>query len=132
MRRGRPIVAVTVGVIVLAGAATWLVAFRDTADPVTVDEAVMSFRTDTEPAASRPSPQLRVEGVDVRTVHVRKATTFSGAVRGMSRHDIWFDLDSGLPAKVVMVSHTTNDSPIGDVFYEETVTLRLTSLEPRR
>jgi len=56
VRRGRPIAAVTVGPIVLAGAATRLVAFRDTADPVTVDEAVTSFRTDTEPAASRPSP----------------------------------------------------------------------------
>ena len=255
MRRAG-LIAVAVGVIVLAGVVAWLVAFRDTADPVTVDEAVTSFRTETEPTPSRPSPipegvyvyatagfektdalsgvthryprrstitvaadgcgvslmwrvlqgrstewiycvvtqgwllerqderhtffgsteqttyecettpiwpaapavgmrwrvldcgtaetdergtvrvvglpQLRVDGVDVRTVHIRKATTFSGAVRGTSRHDIWFDLDSGLPAKVVMVSHTTNDSPIGDVFYEETVTLRLTSLEPRR
>ena len=31
-----------------------------------------------------------------------------------------------------MVSRTTNDSPVGDVHYEERVTLRLTSLAPRR
>jgi hypothetical protein len=31
-----------------------------------------------------------------------------------------------------MISHTTNDSPVGDVHYEEDVTLVLTSLKPRR
>jgi hypothetical protein len=33
---------------------------------------------------------------------------------------------------MVMVSRTTNDSPVGDVHYEEDVTLLLTSLTPRR
>jgi len=47
VRRAGLIAAGTVGVIVLAGATTWLVTFRDTAEPVTVDEAVTSFRTDT-------------------------------------------------------------------------------------
>ena len=256
MRRAGLIAAVAVGVVALAGVATWLVAFRDTAEPVTVGEAVTSFRTDTEPAPSAPSPipagvyvyatsgfektdaltgvthryprrstitvaavdcgvgltwrvlkgrstewiycvvpqgwllarqderhtffgrterttyecettpirpaepsvgmrwrvldcgtegtdergAVRVVGlprvlvgaVTVGTVHVRKTTTFAGAIRGTSRHDVWFDANSGLPVKVVMVSRTTNDSPIGDVHYEEAVTLRLLSLEPRR
>jgi hypothetical protein len=33
---------------------------------------------------------------------------------------------------MVMVSRTTNDSPIGEVNYDERVSLLLTSLEPRR
>jgi hypothetical protein len=31
-----------------------------------------------------------------------------------------------------MISRTTNDSPVGDVHYEEDVVLRLLSLRPRR
>jgi hypothetical protein len=31
-----------------------------------------------------------------------------------------------------MTSRTTNDSPVGDVHYEEDVSLRLRSLVPRR
>jgi hypothetical protein len=31
-----------------------------------------------------------------------------------------------------MVSATANDSPVGEVAYEEEVTLQLLSLEPRR
>jgi hypothetical protein len=57
---------------------------------------------------------------------------FSGEIRGSSRHDIWFDSESGVPVKIAMVTRTTNDSPVGDVHYEEDVTLRLTSLTPRR
>lgn len=256
MRRAGLIAAVALGAVVVAGAATWLVAFRDTADPITVDEAVTGFRTETTASPRRPLPiregvyiyatagfettdalagvthryprlstiavaaddcgvsltwrvlkgrstewaycvvpqgwllerqderhtffgnteqttyecettlirpaepavgmrwrvldcgtgetdeqgavrvmglpQLRVGGVDIRTVHVRKTTTFVGAIRGTSRHDLWFDVDSGLPVRIVMGSRTTNDSPIGEVHYEEAVTLRLTSLQPRR
>jgi len=238
---------------VLAGVAAWLVAFRDTAEPVSVGEAVTSFRTDTEPTPDAPSPipegvyvydtsgfektdaltgvthryprstiaiaahecgvsltwrvlkgrttewiycttgggwelrsqderhtffgrtetttyvcadtpirppggrgklwdvqcttgsaeergavavigrdRVRVGGAPVTTEHVRKTTTFTGEIRGTARHDIWFDVKSGVPVKVVMVSRTTNHSPVGDVHYTEAVTLRLTSLEPRR
>jgi hypothetical protein len=42
------IAVAAVGVIVLAGAVTWLVEFHDTAEPVAVDEAVTSFRTQTD------------------------------------------------------------------------------------
>jgi hypothetical protein len=77
-------------------------------------------------------PQVRVGNVEVATVHVRKTTRFAGEIRGTSRHDIWFDSKSGKPVKMVMVSRTTNDSPVGDVHYEEDVTLLLTSLTPRR
>lgn len=255
MRRAPLIAVAAVGVIVLAGAVTWLVAFRDTAEPVTVDEAVTSFRTETEPtSAASPIPEgvyvyvtrgyektdaltgvthryprrstitvaaaecgvsltwralqgrstewvyctgpegweLRSQderhtffGTTQRTTYVcddtairpakaavgarwavscstggaaeigsgtvvarkrwsfrggptrteeliRKTTRFTGDIRGVARHDLWFDSESGVPVRVVMVSRTTNDSPVGDVHYEEDVTLLLTSLTPKR
>lgn len=254
MRRAALIAVAAVGVIVLAGVVTWLVAFRDTAEPVTVDEAVMSFRTETDPTPTGPSPipegvyvystkgfertdaltgathryprrstitvvamgcgvslTWRVlrgrstewiyctspEGFDLavqderhtffgrteRTTYVcedtpirlavvpfdpwtvscttgttdetgsgefvrterleiggdpvlaerwRKTTSFDGSIRGTARHDLWFDPGTGVPVRVVMVSATANDSPVGEVAYEEEVTLQLRSLEPRR
>lgn len=76
--------------------------------------------------------RLVVAGKSVATVHVLKITSFAGEIRGTSRHDIWFAAQSGVPVKMVMVSRTTNDSPVGDVHYDEDVTLLLTSLTPRR
>jgi len=76
--------------------------------------------------------RLEVSGTPVATDHVRKKTQFSGEIRGFATHDLWFDEKSGVPVKIVMVSRTTNDSPVGEVTYDEDVTLVLTSLEPRR
>jgi hypothetical protein len=65
--------------------------------------------------------------------HVRKVTAFTGSIRGSSRYDFWFQARDRLPpVRIVMRSHTTNDSPVGDVHYEEDVTLVLNSLTPRR
>jgi hypothetical protein len=251
-RTGLTVVGVIAG-LAAAIAAAWFLFLRDTAEPVSVDEAVTSFRTDTESTADRPSPipegvyvyatdgyektdaltgvrhryprhstititsadcgvsllwrvfesrstewiycvtpdgwelasqderhtffgrterttylcedapikpetvtanwdvrcstdsanetgkgtvvgreRLVVAGKSVSTVHVLKTTSFTGEIRGTSRHDIWFDAQSGVPVKMVMVSRTTNDSPVGDVHYDEDVTLLLTSLKPRR
>jgi hypothetical protein len=65
VRRAGLIAAGTLGVVAIAGAAAWYVAFRDTAEPVTVDAAVRSFRTDTE--ATPPGPSPIPEGVYVYT-----------------------------------------------------------------
>jgi hypothetical protein len=73
-----------------------------------------------------------VGGESVETEHVRKKTEFSGAIRGFAQHDLWFDSKSGVPVKIAMVSQTRNDSPVGEVTYDEDVTLVLSSLEPRR
>lgn len=89
-----------------------------------VDEAGMGLLVGRE--------RVEVGGKRVTAEHIRKKTEFSGGTRGFARHDLWFDAKSGVPVKVVMVSRTTNDSPIGDVTYDEDVTLVLTSLEPRR
>jgi hypothetical protein len=255
VRRAGIVAAGTVGVLAIAGVGLWLALFRDTAEPVTVGEAVTSFRTDTEtnPAATSPIPpgvyvyatrgyektdaltgvthryprrstitvtaadcglslawrvlrgrstewtfcvtgdgwELRTqderhtffgrtetttytcENTPIRPVdaavrswpvscrtgnatetgvarivpgailrvgdtlfpvrHVRKVTAFTGSIRGSSRYDFWFQARDQLPpVRIVMISRTTNDSPVGDVHYEEDVTLVLTSLKPRR
>ncbi len=66
------------------------------------------------------------------SVLVRKATTFTGEIRGTARYGFWFDEATGLPVRIDLTSRTTNDSPVGDVHYQEDVVLRLLSLEPRR
>jgi hypothetical protein len=257
VRRAGLIAAGVLGVVAIAGVGAWLALFRDTAEPVTVGEAVTSFRTDTEstPAASSPIPEgvysygtdgfERTDGLTgvthryprvstiavtsavcgvsltwrvlegrstewtfcvlsdgwelasqderhtffgrterttytcesapirplarpvgyrrpvscstkgarergtVRIVKqgrwwpvqigpsrpavlVRKSTVFTGEIRGTARYGFWFDERSGLPVRIDMLSRTTNDSPVGDVHYEEDVTLRLLSLEPKR
>jgi hypothetical protein len=64
--------------------------------------------------------------------HVRKDTTYAGAIRGSSRYDFWFHTRLGVPVRIAMTSRTTNDSPVGDVHYEEAVVLALRSTKPRR
>lgn len=75
---------------------------------------------------------LRVGSRPVSTVHVTRSTSFTGEIRGRSAHDLWLARRTGVPVRVAMASQTTNDSPVGDVHYDESVTLRLRSLEPRR
>jgi hypothetical protein len=68
----------------------------------------------------------------VECAHVRTRTTFGGGTSGTATFDFWLDRTMGLPIAIEMVSRTTNGSLIGDVHYEEEVSLRLTSLTPRR
>jgi hypothetical protein len=75
---------------------------------------------------------VEVGGSDVECTRVRTQTTFAGDTRGTATYDFWLARDTGLPLRVEMRSRTTNGSPIGDVHYEEDVTLVLTSSTPRR
>ncbi len=75
---------------------------------------------------------LRVGDTLFPTLHVRKTTTFAGAIRGSARYDFWFHARLGVPVRIVMISRTTNDSPVGDVHYDEDVRLTLLSVRPRR
>ena len=106
--------------------------------PRVVSTASWPVTCSTETSQERGSARVvsrdlvRVGGERVAVEHIRKTTTISGDIRGTARHDLWFDSRSGIPVKVVMTTRTTNDSPIGDVNYEEVASLRLTSLEPRR
>jgi hypothetical protein len=56
VRRAGLIAAGVLGAVAIAGVGAWLALFCDTADPVTVGEAVNSFR-ETEPIARSPIPE---------------------------------------------------------------------------
>jgi hypothetical protein len=75
---------------------------------------------------------MRVGGALVAAVHVRTTTSFSGDTTGSATYDFWLARDTGLPIRIDMVSRTTNGSLIGDVHYDERVSLRVASLVPRR
>lgn len=75
---------------------------------------------------------LRVGSTAVQAVHVRTTTSFSGDTTGSAAYDFWLARDTGLPIRISMVSRTTSGSLIGDVHYQERVSLRLTSRVPRR
>jgi len=68
----------------------------------------------------------------VPTVHLRTETSFSGETTGTATYDFWLARKNGMPVRVTMLSRTTSGSLIGDVHYDERVSLRLTSLVPRR
>lgn len=76
--------------------------------------------------------QRVVAGSAVASVHIRTTTSFTGATRGSATYDFRLERDTGLPVGIVLVSRTTNGSPIGDVHYEENVSLALESLSPKR
>jgi hypothetical protein len=78
-------------------------------------------------------PLLDLGGGQFLSPDVRKTTTFAGAIRGSARYDFWFHPRAAVPpVRIVMISHTTNDSPVGDVHYDEDVRLTLLSPRPRR
>jgi hypothetical protein len=80
-----------------------------------------------------PDRILRIRDALYPVLHVRKATTFAGAIRGSARYDFWFHRRLAIPPlRIVMISRTTNDSPVGDVHYDEDVRLTLLSFRPRR
>jgi len=75
---------------------------------------------------------LDIGGTSVPAVHIRTTTSFSGGTTGSATYDFWLARPTGLPVRITMVSQTTNGSIIGDVHYQERVSLQLTSLEPKR
>jgi hypothetical protein len=75
---------------------------------------------------------VEVGSASVDCVRVRSRTAFAGRTTGTATYDFRLARDTGLPLRAEMRSRTTNGSPIGDVHYEEDVTLVLTSSTPRR
>lgn len=73
----------------------------------------------------------RIAGVDVDTVHVRIEEESSGDDEGTSSDDYWFRRSDGLLVERASSVRTRSDSPVGTATYEESFTLRLTSLEPQ-
>ncbi|HSJ93274.1 MAG TPA: hypothetical protein VK896_04490, partial [Gaiellaceae bacterium] len=74
---------------------------------------------------------LRVGADEIDVVKIRRTTRLTGATRGETSHVVWLSR-AGVPAQLVLTTRTANDAPIGEVGYEEEVSLLLESLEPRR
>jgi hypothetical protein len=75
---------------------------------------------------------VSIGGKEVDAVHIRRSTTLTGTSRGRTRHDVWLNRVTSIPVQLVLRTQTANDAPVGEVLYEEDVTLRLESLDPRR
>lgn len=75
---------------------------------------------------------LRVGTDDIDVVHLRIAARETGGARGPTLEQRWLERETGLPVRVVYDVTTLNPSPIGDVRFDESYTLHLTSLQPRR
>lgn len=75
---------------------------------------------------------VRVGGTLLEAVHLRLQAEEDGVARGPLVEERWLEPETGLPLRLRYRVRTANDSPIGDVTFEERYELRLTSLEPRR
>jgi len=104
------------------------------------DHPGTAFEVDCSTGKARERGRGRVVGREtvsvgdtrVPAVHLRTETSFTGDTTGHATYDFWLARKDGLPVRIAMVSRTTSGSLIGDVHYEERVSLRLTSLVPRR
>jgi hypothetical protein len=76
--------------------------------------------------------KVTVAGAEVDAVHLRIEAVERGTARGPLAEERWLEPETGLPLRIVYRVRTANDSPIGDVTFEERYELRLLSLEPRR
>ena len=79
-----------------------------------------------------PGRTVVVDGARVDGVVVRVEAVETGTSRGRLTQERVLEPATGLPLAIEYTVSTTNDSPIGDVDFEERYTLRLLSLEPRR
>jgi hypothetical protein len=75
---------------------------------------------------------LVVGDVPVETVRLRVGVEETGEARGPLVEERWLEPVTGLPVRISYRVTTTNDSPIGDVTFDERYDLRLLSLQPRR
>jgi hypothetical protein len=73
---------------------------------------------------------LDVDGERFEATHVRVDLTLTGRTSGEGTIDAWL-LETGLPARLVLVNDNRSASAIGDVRYTERADLELASLEPR-
>jgi hypothetical protein len=74
---------------------------------------------------------IGVGGTDVETVHTRVDETTSGdSVGPVESH--WWRTDDGLLVRHTTVVEMTSQTVVGEVDYDEEITLELVSLDPRR
>jgi hypothetical protein len=75
---------------------------------------------------------VAVAGAQLDAVHVQTVAHVSGGDQGRETTDWWFDVRSGLPLQIGLVSRTSRGFALGDIHYREDATLRLESTKPLR
>jgi hypothetical protein len=78
------------------------------------------------------SRQVDVGGTPVAVLEFEVDDAISGASTGTTRRRLSVIPATGLIVELDLTTDVQNDSPIGDVHYQESYKLRLTSLAPRR
>jgi hypothetical protein len=74
---------------------------------------------------------ITIDGTDVEVVHTRVDETTTGdSVGPVVSH--WWRTDDGLLVRHTTVVHMTSQTVVGEVAYDEEITLELLSLEPQR
>jgi hypothetical protein len=76
--------------------------------------------------------QVDVGGTSITVLQFEVDDVISGASTGTTERTVSVVPETGLIVELDLTTDVRNDSPIGDVHYEESYQLRLTSLEPRR
>lgn len=110
-------------------AATWSTSRPTGSTPLTCRAA---GSTEAGTSTVEAPETLMVGTTRVPTVHLRTTATETGKARGTVTEERWLETTTGLPIRLTSTVRTANTSPIGDVTFNETYDLRLTSLEPRR
>jgi hypothetical protein len=76
--------------------------------------------------------QVDVGGAPTTVLRFEVDDVISGASTGTTQRTVSVVPETGLIVELELTTDVRNDSPIGDVHYQESYQLRLTSLEPRR
>jgi len=74
---------------------------------------------------------LRIAGTDVRTLHFREVSTFSGGQQGTNVADTWFSTVNGLPVKGTWRTEVSSPTFLGTSTLTGGASFTLRSLTPR-
>lgn len=73
---------------------------------------------------------LRIGGTPVRCARYLRIRTNSGAQHGTERSEVWFDVATGLPVRMVQHLHATTQTGFGSTTYDQTGVFSATSPRP--
>jgi hypothetical protein len=82
------------------------------------------------PATIVGTVQLTIGGRKVLALHQTRVEHLSGAQKGTTTEEWWFDARTGLPLRAERHYDITSPSPVGTVDYTETGSWQLRSLQP--
>jgi hypothetical protein len=94
------------------------------------NSAVAGPSTVQGPATLVGTVELTIGGQKVLALHQKRLEHLSGAQKGTTTEEWWFDARTGLPLRAERHYDLTSPSPIGTVTYNETGSWQLSSMQP--